>query len=581
MANQKLENQLNLALDVGGETRADSGNLNTGYDKETQRWELIVKHSGDLVRYSTEEIVVEELIAGYAIVTLPESMIPAFAQIEEIEYIEKPKRLFPQVETALASSCFNAVLTPEREEDRLSGEGVYMAIIDSGIDYRLPAFRNADGTTKIDWLWDQGQRREGGSVGEVPEGFAVGTEYTSEEINADLETGNTATRLSTDRTGHGTKVAYIATQGAPESRLIVVKLDTENQESYPATTSLMRAFTYVVRKATQAGRPVVINLSFGNTYGSHDGTSLLERFINNISEIGQNVICVGSGNEGASAGHFSASVESAQDIEFAVGNYESELSLQIWKNYADIYDVSIVSPAGRVYRIGDQFAEEAAQEVTLEQTRLLIYRGTPQPYRTKEEIYIDFLPGNGENYINQGIWQIRLEPIRIVNGVVQMYFPSEVIRSSATRFLQPNPSATLTIPSTAEKVITVGAYQTFFGAYADFSGRGFVMNATDIGTGLAKPDIVAPGVNIRVRTGEGEESVSGTSYATPFVTAAAALLMEWGIVKGNDPFLYGEKVKAYLIRGARRLSGYEAWPSDMVGWGALCVADSIPERIVN
>lgn len=572
-----MENQLNLALGVSEEQRMESGNLSTGFEPESKRWELIVKYSGDLKRYETEEITVEELIAGYAIVTLPQQMIPLFSQIEEIEFIEKPKRVFAQVEMSLEASCFEQVLNPRTGEEGLRGEGVYIAIIDSGIDYTLQAFRDAAGNTKIDWLWDQGQKARSDFPGKVPEGFSVGTEFSREEINAELRNGGDAGELSEDRSGHGTGVAYIAAQGAPESRFIIVKLDTENQDSYPATTSLMRAFTYVVRKAVSAGKPVAVNLSFGNTYGSHDGTSLLERFIDDISEIGRNVICIGSGNEGASGGHYSARVLSEEDVEFAVGNYETELSLQIWKNYVDLYEITIVSPGGASYTIQQQSGDGAAQQGMLERTKLLIYKGDPQPYRTKEEVYIDFIPATpAQRYIDSGIWQIRLQPQRIVNGTIQMYLPSEVVRSSATRFLFPNPEATLTIPSTTQKAVTVGAYQVRFGAYADFSGRGYAMNATDIGSGLTKPDLLAPGVNVRVRTSEGEVNVSGTSYATPFVTAAAALLMEWGIVKGNDPFLYGEKVKAYLIRGAEQLTGYEVWPNDMAGWGALCVEDSIP-----
>lgn len=574
-----MENQLNLALGVSEEQRLKSGNLSTGFEPLSKRWELIVKYSGDLKRYETEEITVEELVAGYAIVTLPQQMIPVFSEIEEIEFIEKPKRVFAQVEMSLDASCFDPLLNPRLNTEALRGEGVYIAIIDSGIDYRMQAFRDAEGNTKIDWLWDQGQRTRDDVPGELPEGFSVGTEFSREEINENLRKGDGAGELSVDRSGHGTGVAYIAARGAPESRFIIVKLDTDNKDSYPATTSLMRAFTYVVRKAVSAGKPVAINLSFGNTYGSHDGTSLLERFIDDISEIGRNVICIGSGNEGASGGHYSAQVVREENVEFAVGNYETELSLQIWKNYADLYEIIIISPGGASYTIRQQSADGALQQEVLERTKLLIYSGKPQPYRTKEEVYIDFIPAIPEQpYIDTGIWQIRLRPQRIINGNIQMYLPSEVVRSNATRFLFPNPEATLTIPSTTQKAITVGAYQVRFGAYADFSGRGYAMNATDIGTGLTKPDLLAPGVNIRVRTTQGEVSVSGTSYAAPFVTAAAALLMEWGIIKGNDPFLYGEKVKAYLIRGARQLAGYEIWPNDMAGWGTLCVADSVPEE---
>ena len=78
------------------------------------------------------------------------------------------------------------------------------------------------------------------------------------------------------------------------------------------------------------------------------------------------------------------------------------------------------------------------------------------------------------------------------------------------------------------------------------------------------------------KSGGGYETVTGTSFASPIAAGAAALLMQWGIVDGNDPFLYGEKVRAYLIRGARRLPGFDRWPNPQMGWGALCLRDSLP-----
>ena len=118
----------------------------------------------------------------------------------------------------------------------------------------------------------------------------------------------------------------------------------------------------------------------------------------------------------------------------------------------------------------------------------------------------------------------------------------------------------------------MGAYDDSYQSYADFSGRGFTRQTQQV-----KPDLVAPGVDIvTARSGGGYEAVTGTSFAAPFVAGSAALLMQWGIVDGNDPFLYGEKVKAYLARGARHLPGYEVWPNPQLGYGALCVRDSLP-----
>lgn len=570
MANQKLEDQLSLALDTPAQMREKSDNLDTGYVPEENTWELIVKYNGNLDRL-TGGIRVEPLIAGYAIVTIPENLIGAFSRMEEIEFIEKPKKLYPQVTAGLGASCFYPLLQPVSGK-ALSGQGVYMAILDSGIDYTDPMFRYADGTTKIAWLWDQGKRADAEKGEKPPQGFFTGVEYSRKMLNANLQ--KNSERLTTDVTGHGTNVAKIAVQGAPESELIVVKLDTV-RGTYPSTVSLLRAFTYVAKKSQAENVPVAINLSYGNTYGAHDGSSLLERFIDNITEVGRNVICIGAGNEGASAGHFAGklSENEIQRISFAMGTYERSFSLQLWKWYADRMDISILSPAGEQYLIRNQDAGGEAQQAVMEQTKLLIFSGRPQPYRKREEVYIDFIPV--ETYLNTGIWTIEITPRRIVNGELRLYMPSAVVRSENTRFLLPSPAQTLTIPSTAQKVITVGAYNAYVRSYAAFSGRG------DAGSDRAennKPDLAAPGVNIRIGEGEGGAVVSGTSYATPFVTAAAALLMEYGIVQGNDPFLYGEKVKAYLHAGARQLPGYDIWPNDQVGWGALCVSESLPEK---
>ena len=570
MANQKLEDQLSLALDTPAQMREKSDNLDTGYAPSENTWELIVKYNGNLDRL-TGGIRVEPLIAGYAIVTIPENLIGAFSRMEEIEFIEKPKKLYPQVTAGLGASCFYPLLQPVSGK-ALSGQGVYMAILDSGIDYTDPMFRYADGTTKIAWLWDQGKRADAEKGEKPPQGFFTGVEYSRKMLNANLQ--KNSERLTIDVTGHGTNVAKIAVQGAPESELIVVKLDTA-RGTYPSTVSLLRAFTYVAKKAQAENMPVAINLSYGNTYGAHDGSSLLERFIDNITEVGRNVICIGAGNEGASAGHFAGklSENEIQRISFAMGTYERSFSMQLWKWYADRMDISILSPAGEQYLIRNQNAGGEAQQAVMEQTKLLIFSGRPQPYRKREEVYIDFIPV--ETYLNTGIWTIEITPRRIANGELRLYMSSAVVRSENTRFLLPSPAQTLTIPSTAQKVITVGAYNAYVRSYAAFSGRG------DAGNDRAensKPDLAAPGVNIRIGEGEGGAVVSGTSYATPFVTAAAALLMEYGIVQGNDPFLYGEKVKAYLHAGARQLPGYDMWPNDQVGWGALCVSESLPEK---
>ena len=282
---------------------------------------------------------------------------------------------------------------------------------------------------------------------------------------------------------------------------------------------------------------------------------------------------MGSGNEGTTAGHISGNLVMGEDTEvrFGVQMNEPTINVQIWKSYSDKFDISIINPSG--VRVGPIQEILGTQRFVLGGTELLLYYGEPSPYSVRQEIFLDFLPR--DTYISSGEWRIVLTPRRLVSGAYQMWLPVQSALNVGTAFLQPSSATTLTIPSTAGRVITVGAYNALTFTYADFSGRG--PTAGFEGTGAFKPDLVAPGVNVTTTAvGGGSVQVSGTSFATPFVTGSATLLMEWGIVNGNDPYLYGEKVKAYLRRGARRLTGFEEWPNNQVGYGALCVRDSLP-----
>ena len=586
MTEQNLENMLNLALDATEEEREKSLNLDVGYYPIEKEWELIVKYSGSLDAVREFAVQVTELKNEYAIVVVRESDIQRLADLPQVEYIEKPKRLYFQVENGRRVSCINLVqdtrfFIPGRPEgtEGLFGKGVLVAILDSGIDYANMDFRNPDGTTRIVSIWDQT------TPGTPPAGYALGAEYSRQQIDDALLKNDPLEmrRLVpvTDTSGHGTAVAGIAAGNglgsgnryrgvASESELIVVKLGRPREEGFPRTTELMMGLNYVVEKALETGKPVAVNISIGNTYGSHDGTSLLERFIDDISNFWKSVICIGMGNEAASAGHISGILQEGEEkrIQLAIQENQPTLNVQIWKSYVDEVEISLRTPAGTI--VGPIREVLGAQRFRVGETEILLYYGEPNPYSTAQEIYLDFLPIG--TYITSGIWEIVLTPEKIVEGNYEMWLPSENVLNKGTGFLFPQENVSLTIPSTAERVISVGAYDAWTLTYANFSGRGYLL-----GGGRVKPDLVAPGVNVTTtRAGGGTVTASGTSFATPFVTGGAALLLEWGIVWGNDPFLYGEKVKAYLRRGARALPGFEEYPNPMVGYGALCVRDSLP-----
>lgn len=578
MESEKLEDLLQLSLSSTEGQRERSDVLNVGVlDGGTVR-ELIVKYSGSLDRLREQGIEAEELLAGYAVVRLPEEQIGTLTDFWEVEYVEMPKNLQTGLYEAKRVSCILPLTGSIAGDGGMPGEGlggkeVLVAVLDSGIDYFLEDFRNGDGSSRIAFLWDQDLDRE----------------FSKEEIDGALAEGSREAAYekipSIDRSGHGTAVAAIAAGANPsallrgvasEATLLVVKL-SQKQNGYPHTLQLMQAVSWALKKARLLGMPMAVNISFGNSYGPHDGSSLLTRFLDNAAESGRTVICVGSGNEGASGGHFSGRLLSGEEqtAELVIGEYERTLNIQVWKDYADEIDILLISPSGQTAAV--QYGARGRLDVILGQTEVLIYAGEPSPYSVRQEIFFDLLAV--EEFVESGIWKVRLIPKKIVSGAIQMYLPGAQARSADTRFVRPDAELTLTVPSTAQKVITVGAMQPYYEAYADFSGRGERMSAQNrLVFSETKPDLTAPGVEILVpAAGGGSRRVTGTSFAAPLVTGTAALLMEWGIVRGNDRYLYGEKMKAYLRRGAKPLRGEREVPNELVGYGALCANQSLPE----
>lgn len=563
MADQKLENLLNISLQATKEEREKSEELGIGYDPEQNTWELIVRYTGSLdgLRTRYPQIRIRELLNQYAVLIVPETLVDAVSQETVIEYVEKPKQLYFELQAGKAASCINAVQQGMNNPFGLFGKGTIVAVIDTGIRAESMEFRNADGSTRILNIWDQ----------------TTGTEYDRSQIDEALqnETKDTAGIPGADVLGHGTQVAAIACGSsgvAAQADILVVKLGLAAKNGFPRTTQLMEALDYVVRKAIDYGKPLAVNISFGNNYGDHTGSSLLENFINDIADSWKCSICIGSGNEGLGAVHTGGTLteDTEETVELAVSGYETGLSIQIWKDYWDDIAVEIIAPSGR--NLGRIQENSRVSRIRYKDMELLTYFGEPSPFRIRQEIYIDMIPQTV--YIQSGLWKLRLIPRSIRNGRYDMWLPAQGALNFGTGFTSPDSASTFTIPSAAAKAVTVGAYDAGTGSAAPFSGRGYIVEIG--GSLMVKPELAAPGVNVLVPSVSGMARVSGTSYATPFVTGSAALLMEWGIVRGNDAFLYGEKLKAYLIKGAEPLAG-AAVPDTQTGWGRLCLKNSLPQ----
>lgn len=550
MENEKIENLLQLSLAVTGTEREKSSELSTGYNEKDNTFQVIVRYVDNLKRVEELGITVDYLLGEYAIFNAGKEQISTIAAYDEIIYIEQPKKVYYQVLQGKLASC----ITPlQSGRNGLSGKGILVGVIDSGIDFFHPEFIK-DGSTRILSYYDQWQDvvLDQTQINEILSGKQNGTAYR-------------------DSSGHGTAVASVAAGNsgvAYEAELVVVKLGNPAKDNFFRTSQLMQAIDFCIRVARREKKPIAINLSFGNCYGDHYGTSLIETFIDQVVDLEKVCICVGNGNEGTAGGHCQEKLTGREEklIELAVEEFQSSFSIQLWKNYADRFEISLESPGGKEFVIAEDM--QGIFQKDLQDTRVLCNASTPVPYRTRQEIYFDLLPA--KDFVDKGIWRIRIRPKKIVNGEIDLYLPAQAALSEGTRFLLPSPERTITIPATARKCISVGAYNSYLDSYAEFSGRGYTF------LDVSKPDLLAPGVNIRCAVpGGGYENLTGTSIATPFVTGSCALMMEWGIVNGNDPYLYGEKVKAFLHKGARQLPYLPQTPNEISGYGRLCLDQSI------
>lgn len=470
------------------------------------------------------------------------------------------------------------ILSVQSEPLELTGRGVICAFLDTGIRYQEDVFRNTDGSTRILTIWDQTIQ-----AGTPPEGFLYGTEYTAEDINDALLRENPYERVPvTDENGHGSILASIAAGSrldggrrflgaAPQADIAVVKLKQAKQylreyygipDEVPcfSETDIILAIEYLQKLSTRYGKPVVLCVGLGTSYGEHAGNSPLARYCSRVAGRINRAVLITAGNEGNKAHHAQGVItEAGENLEIRVDGGVENFVVEIWGRIPYLFTASIRSPSG-----------ELIPEVGLRREGHFTYQFLYDKTTVTADLLIaEILSGTQLLRLHfqtpsEGIWSIVLRR-RGNEGEIpyNAWLPITDFLTKAVYFLTPNPYVTLTEPSTSQDAITITAYQDSNSSIYPVSGRGYTS------LGGIKPDIAAPGVNVSSLLGE----VSGSSVATAIATGAAAQYMQWAAVEGNQPNANTQVLKNFLIRGADRLSTFSV-PNREFGWGFLDMENS-------
>ncbi|MHB1153727.1 MAG: S8 family peptidase [Eubacteriales bacterium] len=457
----------------------------------------------------------------------------------------------------------------------LNGRGVLLGFVDTGIDYTLDIFRYEDGTSRIQYIYDQT------ISGNPTEGFLLGSEFTNEQINAALLAENPYDIVPhRDTSGHGTFLASIAAGGeseeyigaAPLSELIVYKLRKarqyyldnylvpEEQEDAFESTSVMVGIEYILIKARRLGRPVVICLGLGSNFGSHDGFSIFEEYLTGVSILNGVCLCTAAGNESQTRHHMAGIVpgrgESA-NIDLRVGDDAGGVYISIWSGASDKFSVSVRSPTGELV------GRFAALPNMRYESRLILERAVVQV-----EYYFPVEGSGGQCTIikllnaTPGIWTILIYGDIVLEGSFNAWLPITGFISPEVEFLTATPYNTITIPGTMIGSLCCGAYDSSNNIL--YSGSSWGPTVLPI----MAPDLTAPGVNVGGFYPGVFGTMTGTSVATAITSGAGALMMQWGIVDGNDTALSTYQIRAYLIRGCDRKEGI-SYPNPQWGYGTL------------
>lgn len=494
-----------------------------------------------------------------------------------LEYNLFPK-LFGLMDDQGALEAIGAVNIRQESILGLTGKGVLIGLVDTGLDIGAEPLVRENGKTRILAAWDQTIEDAGDA------GYGYGREYSTEEIQAALDEGR---RIITDSSGHGTFCAGTVMSVATSAELAVVKLKQakENIRDFYGVphdvnayseADIMTAIAYLLEQQRKFKKPMCIFVGLGSNSGSHTGAGALEKYINNIGDLKQIAVAVPGGNEGRAGHHFYGKVGSAgagqtlsdsaeyDVIEIDVTNRDS-FTLEIWGRPTNTYSVALEIPGGEyIERISPRYDRSEIIRPIFGGGRVYVDYFLIEDSAGQELIMLRFIaPANG-------LWRIRVYATGDTEKTYNAWLPITGFISTETRFVSSTPGTTVTAPANAQTAICACAFDYTNGSpYVDNS-RGYTAD------GRIKPDFLAPGVNIR-GDGVGGETVirSGASIAAAYAAGCAVLLLEWSYDRRDVKTINGNQIRGYLIRGAVRpgasgsLSDVRQYPNPEWGYGLL------------
>lgn len=493
--------------------------------------------------------------------------------LPELSIAEYSYAIIPKLYGLLSCDALLAsgILNVQQSFLKLTGRGIMVGFIDTGIDYRKEAFRFPDGSTRIAAIWDQTIQ-----TGDSPKDLPYGTEYLRAQINQALIAENPFEIVpSRDEFGHGTAMAQVAAGSFPEGseycgaapECVIAAVKCKDAKPYLkefyavnedvfaiSEADLLTAVQYLNALAERNNMPLVICMGVGTNLGDHNGRSSLAQFMDIIALNNLRTIVVAGGNEGNARHHVEGGGEYSE-VEIHVAEREKGFFMELWGSAPDVFSISLRSPGGEIVeRIQPRLGESSEFRFLYDRTVVTVDYRIVERETGGELIAVRF------RNPSPGIWVIGVYGSPTNQGNYHMWLPLTGFISEDTYFLRSSPDVTLTEPSNAFAPITVSGYNEITGGiYADGS-RGFTRS------GSVKPDLSAPAVGIRTDVG----TYTGTSMAAAMTAGAAADFLEWAAILGNAPNINSEDVKNYFKKGAVREIGV-SYPNQQEGDDGIIV----------